>query len=681
MPMPDPFVLDLPPGVVLDETEYAAAGRYKAADGVRWLGGKWEKRGGWTKWIDEQLDGRPGAALAWRDLMGFRRLAAATNKKLYAVLGGDLINITPYSIAASTNLANAITTANGNPTVTIAFTAHGQKDGDPIRIINADEVGGVLLEGPYTVTVVDPDTFTVQSATNATSTAGPTGSLTVETFRGELTDPFTTTDGSPVVNVEHTAHGRGPGDTVYFDDASAVGGITIDGEYAITAVIDSDNYEITHSAAATSDAGPGGGTVTYFYELPIGPDTSTPAFGYGAGAYGVGTWGTPRASSITLEARVWSLDTFRDVLTASYGGGPIFEWVPDLSVRATQIPNAPATVSAHFVSEQLSLHALAPAMLPTTDRWSHAGDRYMWAPDDDNDARAREVQAPDSFIAGTRFRNDIAVAWTRSIPWIIQFTGDDYVYDLRQMAGAGGIAGKRSFGELDGTLYWMGTAAFYYFDGASFGMIDMRDVGDFVFRDINLAQADKFSAMVSRRFGEICFQYCSRSSDEIDRWVAIYPREGRAVPGVTCGYGTYPLRSAWVDEGVFAAPLGLSVDGYIYEHDAAGVLDGDGAVIPVHVRTGSFELENGARALDVMHIIPDCERLTGTLEVTIYSRDYPQGAETEEGTYEITSSTAIEDLDPRPSGRQFAIEWHLESLGSDVRLGRWRFVAQPGGER
>jgi hypothetical protein len=48
---------------------------------------------------------------------------------------------------------------------------------------------------------------------------------------GTLTDPFSTTDGSAVVNVADTAHALVVDQYVNFADASAVGGITIDGEY------------------------------------------------------------------------------------------------------------------------------------------------------------------------------------------------------------------------------------------------------------------------------------------------------------------------------------------------------------------------------------------------------------------------------------------------------------------
>lgn len=89
----------------------------------------------------------------------------------------------------------------------------------------------------------------------------------------QLTDPFTTTSGSYRVTVAHAAHNMLDGDRVTFSNASAVGGITIDGTYAISRVIDSDSYEIIHTSAASSSA-TGGGTVDIAVKYPLTEMTS-----------------------------------------------------------------------------------------------------------------------------------------------------------------------------------------------------------------------------------------------------------------------------------------------------------------------------------------------------------------------------------------------------------------------
>ena len=107
--------------------------------------------------------------------------------------------------------------------------------------------------------------------------------------RGELSGPFMTTNASVTVIVTHAAHGVVDDQKVKFANATAVGGITINGEYAAT-YVDANSYTITHSSAATSSAS-GGGTVDYEYFLAPGQSDGTGGAGYGTGAYGIGGFG------------------------------------------------------------------------------------------------------------------------------------------------------------------------------------------------------------------------------------------------------------------------------------------------------------------------------------------------------------------------------------------------------
>jgi len=99
-------------------------------------------------------------------------------------------------------------------------------------------------------------------------------------------NPLGTTNGSATVTVNDAVSGISPsiGDYVLLTSTAAVGGLTISGEYTVTKVNTSLQFEITASTAATSTAS-GGGTVTLKYEYPIGGDTYTTSTGWGAGSW------------------------------------------------------------------------------------------------------------------------------------------------------------------------------------------------------------------------------------------------------------------------------------------------------------------------------------------------------------------------------------------------------------
>ena len=148
-----------------------------------------------------------------------------------------------------------------------------------------------------------------------------------------LSNPFNTTNASTTVLVTDTSHGCVTGDFVTFTGASAVGGLTIDGEFQVT-VLTANTYNITATLQATSTAGPGGGTVTAKYQISVGPATPVPLIGWGADTWGspptvappstVGTWGYGRESTSAL--RIWNQINYGEDLVYGPRTGGLYYW-------------------------------------------------------------------------------------------------------------------------------------------------------------------------------------------------------------------------------------------------------------------------------------------------------------------------------------------------------------------
>ncbi len=192
--------------------------------------------------------------------------------------------------------ADPLATTSGSATVTVTAASHGLSVSNLVVITEATAVGGLTIDKLYTVaSVPTANTFTITAASNATSTATG-GGANVKVLRvvavdstgfGALynplsavtinTNPIATTSGSPLVTITHTAHGADSTDTVTFSGATAVGGITISGEYRLTKLT-ANTYTINHSSAATSTATGGGAAVdaTYYKQLGV----SVPEVGY-----------------------------------------------------------------------------------------------------------------------------------------------------------------------------------------------------------------------------------------------------------------------------------------------------------------------------------------------------------------------------------------------------------------
>ena len=190
-----------------------------------------------------------------------------------------------------------------------------------------------------------------------------------------LTDPFNTTINSTTVLVTDAAHGCVTGDFVTFSGATAVGGLTINGEYQVT-VLTVNTYNITAASQASSTAGPGGGTVTAAYQLNVGPEYEVPTTGWGAGGWGLGPWGTgdPGVNQITL----WSQMNYGEDLVFGPRGGGLYYWDAGGGVTSRGVllnslggnvtfTNASPTVvtSTILYTEGAALQFAATSSLPT----------------------------------------------------------------------------------------------------------------------------------------------------------------------------------------------------------------------------------------------------------------------------------------------------------------------------
>ena len=190
-----------------------------------------------------------------------------------------------------------------------------------------------------------------------------------------LTNPFNTTINSTTVLVTDAAHGCVTGDFVTFSGASAVGGLTISGEYQVT-VLTANTYNITAASQASSTAGPGGGTVTAAYQLNVGPEYQVPTTGWGAGGWGLGPWGTgdPGVNAITL----WSQMNYGEDLVFGPRSGGLYYWdagggvtsrgvlLNSLGGNVTFTSASPAVVTSTILyTEGAALQFAATTALPT----------------------------------------------------------------------------------------------------------------------------------------------------------------------------------------------------------------------------------------------------------------------------------------------------------------------------
>ena len=188
-------------------------------------------------------------------------------------------------------------------------------------------------------------------------------------------NPFSTQNTSKTVTVTDATGGWVNGDFVTFSGATAVGGLTINGEYQLT-TLNATQYTIQSATAATSNATGGGSSVVAAYQINVGPESAVPTVGWGAGLWGSGTWGVGTASAYAI--RLWSQTNLGENLVFGPRGGGIYYWqasaglssrgvlISTLGGTATFTVASPTIVTGTVVfTEGTSLQFNATGSMPT----------------------------------------------------------------------------------------------------------------------------------------------------------------------------------------------------------------------------------------------------------------------------------------------------------------------------
>lgn len=490
-------------------------------------------------------------------------------------------------------------------------------------------------------------------------------------------DPFATTNGSAVVTVTHTSHGALASDFVTYGGASAVAGITIDGEYQIDSVVDADHYKITHSAAANATTTGGGAAVTYEYQINTGSDSSIYGQGWGSGTWSESTWGTPRTvAQFFAYARIWSLDQWGEDLIASPRSGGLYVWDASAGTgtRATAISGAPSTARAVLVSQQ-NKHLVAlgahdgTADNPMLIRWCSSEDYTDWTPSSTNSAGKKLLNTGNEILCGVKASKEILV-YTDSNLWTMTFSGSPNWFDFEDKGANGQIRGPNAAAELDGVTYWMGEKNFFFYDGRVNEL--PCDVWPTVFENINYVQRYKTYAAVNRLFGEIWWLYCSAASSSVDRYVIYRPSEK------TWAFGTLARTAMVGDSDLFTVPYATGTNGYLYDHETG--TDDDTVAMTAYIASGDIEIGTGDQLLQIGSVVPDFKTLTGSVTLTLSAKKYPQSSSrSSSASIEITSTTEI--VNPRIKGRQISVRVESDALSDHWRMGTMRIGGRPHGRK
>lgn len=161
----------LPSGFARQSTDMYHEGRYVNGDKVRSVGGVIETIGGWERLESGiTLTGTCRGVKVWRALDDTKHIVMGTNCKLYHLQYGQstLDDITPVR-ASGTLGTDPFTMTNTSAVVTVTHTSHGVQDSDQVTFSGATAAHGITIDGTYTATRVDSNSYTITHGSAATS--------------------------------------------------------------------------------------------------------------------------------------------------------------------------------------------------------------------------------------------------------------------------------------------------------------------------------------------------------------------------------------------------------------------------------------------------------------------------------------------------------------------------------
>lgn len=423
-------------------------------------------------------------------------------------------------------------------------------------------------------------------------------------------NPITTYSGLTKVTILDATGGQLAGDYVTFSGATAVGGLTIAGEYQISMSAVANSYDITAASAASSSATGGGAAVSAAYQINVGPATQSASTGWGAGGWGTGTWGVGTASVDAL--RLWSQQNFGEdlIFGPRFGGMYYFDTSAGVTTRAVNITSMAGASDVPTVQQWVMVsdvsrfvfafgtnEAGSAVLDPMLIRWSDQESAVNWTPAATNQSGFLRLSHGSTLVTALQVRQEILV-WTDAAMYSLQYVGAPVVWGSQILADNISIISPRAAATAAGVTYWMGGDKFYRYDGAVSTL--QCDLRKYIYDDINLNEYLQVFAGTNEGFNEVWWYYCSASSTTVDKYV-IYNYVEKA-----WYYGTLG-RTAWLDAGSNNNPIGATYINNIVEHEI-GVDDnstGTPAAIEAYVTSAEFDIGDGHQFGFVWRILPD----------------------------------------------------------------------------
>lgn len=512
-----------------------------------------------------------------------------------------------------------------------------------------------------------------------------------------LADPLTVLDGSNVVTVHYAAHDASIGDYVDISLADEVGGLDCNGSWEIDTVVDSDNVTFKHTANANASATGGGAGVAIGFEIHPGLADPAQGYGWGAGAYGVGTYGTPRAYTLlSFTPRSWTFGNFGRILIACPINGALYSYDSSAAPAERAKPittGAPTTCTGVLVTSDRIVLAYgtnyndalvgpgAPGDQDLLQYWAAAqGDYTDWdvtriyGPQG-TQSTVNRLKEGTRIVSGVDLGVHVTLLWTDTALYALQYNGSKFVFNTQLVGRECGLMGPLAFVTVGTSAYWAGPHGFFMYAGGVQRIPNQDDVAQWVIDTIRPYYTVKTVCWYNQRFNEIWWAFVPAETTEPMKYVAVNLTDFSWIKGELPEAMSCATRFTGDDP----RPITVGADGDVYQLDNG--VTADGAAISWFLQSAPLELGNGEAILDLSGLAIDMKRQSDTIIVKAEGYDRTPVGALPIDTQTTAFSPGDNLADIRVSGRALALRFSGTGVNQDFRLGVLKALAGAGGMR
>lgn len=350
--------------------------------------------------------------------------------------------------------------------------------------------------------------------------------------------------------------------------------------------------------------------------------------GFGTGGYGVGGYGLP--SETDYFPLTWSFGAWGQHLLASPRNQTIFAWTNDAGQRAQALANAPARVTHMLVAplnggyQVFALgcnEEVSGVFNPLCIRHSSIRNNTQWSTSASGSTAREYVLTGGGRIVAGRMCGPCMLVWTGDALFLGTYVGAlNQPWRFERVGRNCGLIGPNAAVIVGQTAFWASPdRQFYRYSlGGQAEPMACPIRRDFA-EELAASQGDKVVASSNAEFSEVRFDYPDRREGfENSRYLAV------AVNGPDAGawHRGIMSRTAFVDAGPSAYPVGVGADGSVYFHEKGRAADG--APFGWFIETADYALDPDSTML-VRGLWPDFKDQAGPVQLTLSGRYFPQG--------------------------------------------------------